>query len=195
LKDDSRYVSHRSLTAFDGEPILLPNFDYYLLFGYWQGSDPTFYTDSINGLGPVDITIGRQAGLIRNDEYREILDDTRARLAAIGFDEHLREDRLLLHFENGSVVKDKTGRPAITICINGYRTVENGLLTWKDYRSMEDAIRNKMSEAGYESLRLKGDHLLLSITPDGELARREDGTPLSILCNFALIRAPWMNYG
>jgi hypothetical protein len=51
-----------------------------------------------------------------------------------------------------------------------------------------------MREAGYENLRLKGDHLLLSMTPDGEIARREDGSLLSILCNFELIRAPWMNY-
>lgn len=194
LKDDSRYASHQSLTAFDGEPVLLPSFDYYLLFGYWQGSDPTFYMDSIDGLGPVDITVGRQAGLLPEGEYTEILENTRSRLKAIGLDEHLREDRLLMHFENGSVVKDKTGQPEITICINGYRTVENGLLTWKDYRLMENVIREKMSEAGYEALRLKGDHLLLSITPDGELARREDGTPLSILCNFELIRAPWMKY-
>jgi hypothetical protein len=172
----------------------MPTFDYYLLFGYWQGSDPTFFPDSVDGLGPVDITIGRQAGLIPEDEYTEILEETRERLEAIGFDEQLMEDRLLLRFENGSVVKDKTGRPEITICVNGYRTVENGLLGWRAYRSMENTIRKKMSEAGYEALRLKGDHLLLSMTPDGDVARREDGTPLSILCNFDLIRAPWMNY-
>ncbi|MCX8037425.1 MAG: hypothetical protein N3D11_10365 [Candidatus Sumerlaeia bacterium] len=194
LKDDSRFISHESYKTYDGEPILLPNYDYYLLFGYWQGSDPTFFADSLDGIGPVDITIGRQAGLIPEDVYREILENTRARLQSIGFKEELLEDRLLLRFENGSVVKDKTGRPEITICINGYRTVENGLLTWKEYRAMENAIRKKMRKAGYEDLRLKGDHLLLSMSPDGELARREDGSLLSILCNFALIRAPWMQY-
>lgn len=194
LKDDSRYNSHRSLFSLGDEPVLLPNYDYYLLFGYWQGSDPSFFLDREDSLGPVDITIGLQAGLLRKDEYKAITEDVRARLQAFGFREQIRDDRMLMRFEEGTVIKDKQGRPEITICINGYRTIENGLLNLREYRSMEESIKQKMSDAGYEALRLKGDHLLLSMTPDGELARNKDGSVRSILCNFELIRAPWMKY-
>jgi hypothetical protein len=133
--------------------------------------------------------------VISEEERCEILDSAQSRLEAIGFGEPIREDRYLLRVEKGAIVRDAMGRPEITICINGYRALENGLLSLNDYRLLEESVRTKMHDAGYEALRLKGDHLLLSMTPDGELVRTQDGAPRSILCNFELIRAPWMRHG
>jgi len=91
-------------------------------------------------------------------------------------------------------LRDDGGAPVITICVNGYRAFELGLIDLKEYYAMTEHMRDQLRQHGYEPLNLKGDHLLLSLDPDGNMERDEEGNLDTVLCNFEQVRAPWMDY-
>ncbi len=56
-------------------------------------------------------------------------------------------------------------------------------------------VRDRLAAAGAEDLNLKGDHVLLSLTPGGILIRDTDGRPDMRLCNFELMRMAGLGGG
>ena len=134
----------------------------------------------------------RDEGLLDEQQCQRLIESTMERLRRTGFSETIRNDRFILHFENEELSRDEKGRFRVTLCINGHRALEKGLLDLEDYQELITAKRDQLMRLGYEPLNLNGDHLLLSMDPDGLLKRDETGSLESILCNFALIRAPWL---
>jgi len=63
-----------------------------------------------------------------------------------------------------------------------------GRLTQKAYLQLMRATKNRLAAAGVEDLSLRGDHLLLSVDHDDNLAIGEDGLPLVRICNFELLK-------
>jgi len=194
LSDSSRYESHRGLQTADGRPLLEYNHDYFTLWGYWRGIDPTKgYGESVHW-GLTEAEQAFDEGLINRREYDNLVETTQRRLTRIGFTNPVLPDRLLLFINRGEVLRDDGGAPVITICVNGYRAFELGLIDLKEYYAMTEHMRDQLRQHGYEPLNLKGDHLLLSLDPDGNMERDEEGNLDTVLCNFEQVRAPWMDY-
>ena len=82
----------------------------------------------------------------------------------------------------------------MTISVNGYRAFEKELLSLREYNAQVEAKRKELLNRGFDAFGMKGDHLLVSMNPDGVLRRDEEGAVLTVLCNFGQIRAPWMSY-
>ncbi len=70
-------------------------------------------------------------------------------------------------------------------CLSGY-------ISRLDMPVLLERMRGRLREAGFEPLRLKEDHVLLSVGADGALLREADGSPELRLCNFELL-APRVN--
>jgi len=67
--------------------------------------------------------------------------------------------------------------------INAAEAVERGMLTDEESFDLVVSVRDRMDELGVEGPRLAPEHLLLSIGPDQELVRTEEGSPDFRLCN------------
>ncbi|MDZ4199162.1 MAG: hypothetical protein U1E27_07750 [Kiritimatiellia bacterium] len=63
-----------------------------------------------------------------------------------------------------------------------------GYVSRADADRLLDWMRGRLRDAGFEDLRLSGDHLLLSLSPAGILLRDTDGQPEVRLCNFETLR-------
>jgi len=194
ISDNSRYESHRPFRTPDGAPLLESNHDYFTLWGYWRGIDPTKgYGESVHW-GMTEVAQAFEEGLITRREYERVIETTQNRLARLGFTGSISQDRFLLYIEKGEVLRDEHGDPAVTLSVNGYRAFELRLLNMDEYLAMIQHTQERLLQHGYEPLNLKGDHLLLSLDPDGRVKRDAEGHIEIVLCKFEQIRAPWMNY-
>jgi hypothetical protein len=192
LADDSRFKSHANLQTIDGNALLDRNHDYFTVWGFFRGDDPLKGYREKGRWGIIDIEEACDEGLLNERQYQELIDSVMERLTNTGFSETIKNDRFILHFENEELSRDEKGRFRVILCINGHRALEKGLLDLADYQELIAAKRDQLIRLGYEPLNLDGDQLLLSMDPDGILKRDETGNLEAILCNFELIRAPWM---
>ncbi len=193
LADDSRYGSHANIRTIDGEAVLCRDYDYYTVWGFFRGDDPLKGYREKGHWGLIDIEEACDEGLLDDRQCQELVNNVVERLTRVGFSETIRNDRFILTFENGELSKDEAGRIRVTLCINGHRAFEKGLLSLADCRELISAEQDQLARLGYEALNLNSDQLLLSMDPDGRLRRNRSGKLEAILCNFELIRAPWMH--
>ena len=192
LFDDSRFKSHANLQTIDGDEVLDRNHDYYTVWGFFRGDDPLKGYSEKGRWGLIDIEEAYDEGLLDEQQCQELIDSVMERLTNTGFSEAIANDRFILHFDNGELARDEKGRFRVILCINGHRALEKGLLDLADYQELIAAKRDQLMRLDYEPLNLTGDQILLSMDPDGILKRDESGSLEAILCNFELIRAPWM---
>jgi hypothetical protein len=62
------------------------------------------------------------------------------------------------------------------------------IITAETLAELLERVQNRLTECGYEDLRLKADHLLLSLDPGRRLVHDTLGKPQVRLCNFELAR-------
>jgi hypothetical protein len=72
--------------------------------------------------------------------------------------------------------------------ISAERACLNNVITERLVAALLERERNEMAEQGFEDLKLKPDHLLLSIAPDDSLVTGAQGWPQVRLCNLELVR-------
>lgn len=72
--------------------------------------------------------------------------------------------------------------------INALNAFRRGLITEEEYFELMQNVKRVLAEAGMEDLTLKGNHVLLSINPRGELMRNSSGMPDFRMCNLEAIR-------
>ena len=63
-----------------------------------------------------------------------------------------------------------------------------GLIDEDIYLRLMQRTRDRLIAVGTEDLNLRGNHLLLSLSPDGDLITDPDGLPTVRICNFELLR-------
>ncbi|MBN1517883.1 hypothetical protein JXA32_15065 [Candidatus Sumerlaeota bacterium] len=196
LLDESRYESHKNLRAPDGEPLLSHVHDYFTLWGHWRGHDPLQGYRHAGHWGLIDLEQAVEKHVISEDEYQRFWQNMRPELKTIIDKGRIRNDRISLHFEDGHLARDKDGRLQVTITVNGTYALLYGLISKKKYNALLRSIHNRLAIHGYEALNLKGDHLIMPT--DNRARLRPDPAnpdlPHAALCNFSLIRAPWMHY-
>jgi hypothetical protein len=72
--------------------------------------------------------------------------------------------------------------------IDALAAYREGRLTQREYMRVVRAMQKRLAAAGIEDLSLRGNHLLLSIDRNQNLARDDKGLPLIRICNFDLLR-------
>jgi hypothetical protein len=81
-------------------------------------------------------------------------------------------------------VKDE----AIYKGIDALSAYREGRLTQRDYVRVMRVAKQKLAKAGIEDLSLRGNHLLLSVDRDEQLAVDDSGLPTVRICNFELLK-------
>jgi hypothetical protein len=72
--------------------------------------------------------------------------------------------------------------------IDALAAYREGRLTQRGYVRVMRAAQKRLGAAGIEDLSLRGNHLLLSIDRQQQLAKDEQGLPLIRICNFELLK-------
>lgn len=192
LLDDRRYELFAEMTTPppESEPVLSARHDYYVIWGYWRGVDPQGAAIRAGRWNFVDLRKAREDGVLDEDEHAALLDETRDRLLAAGFDDITRDDDeyLLILDRDHKPMRDEQGRLEITLSADALTVFDYGLIEEEAYRRLIERAEAKIHRAGCDPLNLSGNHLLLSMNPDGQLRRDRRGNPQVALCNFELIR-------
>jgi hypothetical protein len=72
--------------------------------------------------------------------------------------------------------------------IDALAAFREGRLTQRQYVGIVRSVKKKLAAAGFEDLSLRGNHLLLSIDRQQNLALDESGLPTVRICNFELLK-------
>ena len=91
-------------------------------------------------------------------------------------------------FWNGS--DELLARKDVEYCrgINLAQALEEGYITETELRELMARGAADLARAGFEDLNPEGTHFLLSLSPQGELIRGDDGALSLRMCNFGLVR-------
>jgi hypothetical protein len=188
LRDTRREAAWASLQTPEDPPaaILCADFDYYTIWDTYRGSaghDPAG-ARHVTGLARAT-----EAGLIAREEAAEALGDARDRLERMGLpaDCALAGDFGLVLDAAGAPIR-RNGHPGLLLTLDALSAYDYGVLARQDYLDLIRRLDERLRAVDYEKLDPSGRHLLLTLDPDGCLAKDASGAPHAVLCNFALIR-------
>jgi hypothetical protein len=72
--------------------------------------------------------------------------------------------------------------------IDALSAYRKGRLSQREYMRGVRATKKRLATAGIEDLSMRGNHLLLSVDRQGQLAHDDQGLPLIRICNFELLK-------
>jgi len=72
--------------------------------------------------------------------------------------------------------------------IDALAAYREGRLSQREYVRTMRAAKQRLADTGIEDLSLRGNHLLLSVDREGNLAVDDEGLPLMRICNFELLK-------
>jgi hypothetical protein len=102
--DNSRFISHAGILTPDGYPTLREGRAYITIWGYFNGPDEMLAVEDGNYYTGITALHAYKRGLITMQLYAGLLDETRERLAQVGYEDiNLRGSHIMLSF-------DKAGR-------------------------------------------------------------------------------------
>ncbi len=192
LRDDRRFADHADLQTPgpDPEPILSRQHDYYTVWDYFRSADPQHGAGWPDARAATDLGRARDDGLLSQREYAELIEQTGRRLRRIGLtDAALSDHECLVSLgKDGTVCRSPDGEVEISLCIDALTAYEYELLTEAAFRRLTARLDERLRAVDCEALDLAGNHLLLSMNPDGRLRSTETGDLEVSLCNFELIR-------
>lgn len=113
--DGSRYSSHEALATPDGEPILKPNRDYIIIWGYWNGPDEKLADKDGDYYEGIDALRAYKENVIDQEMYFALLALAREKLARVGVEDlNLRGNHVMVSRDSrGRLVTDALGLPEI----------------------------------------------------------------------------------
>jgi hypothetical protein len=192
IRDDRRYVTHAELITPDSQPerALVPDYDYYTIWGYFRGISPQKDYRTKGHWGFVDLEKALEDEVINKELSDKTITETRRRLTAVGLPEETIDDfEFLLEFDQkGSLIRDERGRLEVSWALDALAAHQYDLLDESSYRTLVLRTHDRIKGAGCEALDLSGHHLLLSLDPDGCIRTDSQGEPDVTLCNLELIR-------
>lgn len=192
LRDDRRFADHADLLTPEPvpEPILSRNHDYYTVWDCFRGVDPHHRAGRPEARGGIDLERARDDGLLGQEECAELIEGTRRRLRRLGLaDAALADHECVVTIgEGGTLCCDQEGGVEVTLGIDALTAYDYGLLTEEAYRRITTRLDERLRAVDCEALDLAGNHLLLSMDPDGRFKVNESGEIEVTLCNFELIR-------
>lgn len=116
--DGSRYDSHAPLRTPDGHPVLDPDHDFIVIWGYWNGPDELLAARDEQVYQAIDATAALAGGFLAQAEYAAVLAATKRRLAAVGVEDlNFKPSHLLLSLDRrGRLARGAGGMPMVRIC-------------------------------------------------------------------------------
>ncbi len=192
--DARRYdaASHLLTPEEIPEKVLSDHHDYYILWGCWRGIDPeTGYLPGTPHWGLTTINQALNDELINADEAADIMHNTLARLEKLHIANlFIGKYDFLLSFNDDmqTLHREPDNHYTITIAMDAGQAYHCKLMDERQYRSILAETASDLASAGYEMLNLAGDHLIISVTPDGTLVCDKAGGIQRSICNFDLIR-------
>ena len=111
--DLRRYESHRDLKNSDGTPILREDRNYVSIRGFYNGPDDWVAAHTGGLRWPLNLNEALARGVIQAPEVEQLMESTRARVAAIGYDGSLLDgsDIIVGMHASAGPVRDAEGRP------------------------------------------------------------------------------------
>jgi hypothetical protein len=118
ITDHRRFQSHADLLTPDGKRILVPDHDYIKIWGFWNGPDVLVAAENGEFFECINLLEAVRGGLISEAQLMEIMDRTRARLAALGYESlDLNSHHILLSLHpSGLFLLDRDGQPEPRLC-------------------------------------------------------------------------------
>jgi hypothetical protein len=190
VTDMGRFRSHAGIISPDGEPLLRTDHRYVTLWGYWTGVDYAELRERPNDNQFFDLMWAFKRGYLGDTEYRGLYDASSKRFESIGIDrDRISPERLICMFSaDGKPMTDDRGKVEVTMVVDANTARSACALGDEEHRSLIERQRRRMFDAGFESLDLKGEHLLLSLTSDGTLVKEKNGEVLVTQCGFSLVK-------
>jgi hypothetical protein len=118
MRDESRYESHKAILTPEGTPVLRRDRDYIIIWGFWNKPDEMLAQQDGEYYKATDALHALRSGLLSKEQYLDLVQKTRDRLAAVGVtDLNLRGNHLLLSaMESGQFVRNEDGSLNVHIC-------------------------------------------------------------------------------
>ncbi|MFC1501080.1 hypothetical protein ACFL58_01355 [Elusimicrobiota bacterium] len=116
--DNSRYETHKDIISPDKVPVLQKEYDYVLIWGYWNGPDEKLAVKDGDYYEGIDILRAYRDQIITKEQYFELLQIAKDKLSAVNIEDlNLRGNHILISFDSkGEIVKDSNGNTEIRIC-------------------------------------------------------------------------------
>lgn len=118
LRDNRRFKSHENIKTPDGQSILLEDYTYISLWGYWNGPDEKLASKDADYYKAIDALRAYHEKIVTEEEYLHIVNNKNRRLLKIGFEDlHFRGRHILLSMDKeGKLILDKQNLPDERIC-------------------------------------------------------------------------------
>ena len=118
LFDNSRYQSHQDLCTPDELPILQKNYEYIMIWGYWNGPDEKLAAQDGDYYEGINTLQAYRQGMISQEQYFDLLQLAKKKLLQAGIkDLNLRGNHLLISHDNkGNWITDDQGQLELRIC-------------------------------------------------------------------------------
>jgi len=174
----------------EDEPILSSQHDYYTIWGFYRGVDPHKYYRPQGHWGFIDVEKAFDDQLLSRQEYDQTVRNTRQRLNGLGLSNAIIDDYqfILLFDNNGVLLRNGSGEPEVVWSIDALTAYEYHLIDESLYRTIVEREKERLDAAGFDAANLGGNHLLLTMTPEGQIKTDDLGQLQVNLCNFELLR-------
>jgi hypothetical protein len=118
LFDNSRYENHQHFITPDDKPILQKNYEYIMIWGYWNGPDEKLADQDGDYYEGVNTLQACRQGMISQDQYFNLLQLAKEKLLHAGIEDlNLRGNHLLIsHDSKENWIKDDHGELELRIC-------------------------------------------------------------------------------
>ncbi|MDD5112101.1 MAG: hypothetical protein PHG85_06115 [Candidatus Altiarchaeota archaeon] len=188
--DLSRYESHKGILTPDGLPVLRPDRKYLMLWAYWEGADVTPPGESQPAGRAVKVIDALFEGLITHRQAIGIINGAQSRMAPAGLREKTVNEHSLVLFSDGmgGLMKDARGSLDMVLSVDTRYALKHHLIDRGRHYALLDSEARRVRQAGFEDLNLVDSHLLLSMTPEGELKKDADHRPVITHCNFEFFK-------
>jgi len=194
ILDDRRYHQYAHLKTPEEKPenVLSDQHDYYVLWGCWRGIDPERgYLPGGQHWGLTTINQALNDKIITLPEANIIMENAVARLRARNIQNvFIGKYDFLLSFNDDlkTLKKNDSGEYKIIIAVDAYQAYHWRLLDGVQYRTILQETESELKNLGYEMLNLAGDHLLLSVTTEGDFMKDKKGRIKRAISNFEFMR-------
>jgi len=119
LFDSKRYETHKHVVTPEGKPILKSNYDYIIIWGYWNGPDDMLAARDADYIEGVNALHAWRKGIITEEEYLGLMKNIKERLKILKVEDlNLRGTHILLSRQSntGKLIRDQNSCPVLRIC-------------------------------------------------------------------------------
>ncbi|MBD3319836.1 MAG: hypothetical protein GF350_01940 [Chitinivibrionales bacterium] len=118
IDDDRPYRTHEDIIMPDSRPALMQNFEYIIIWGYYNGPDELLAIRDGEYYIGINLIHARRDGIVSEQEFERLLEDEQAKLRDAGIEDlNLHAEHFMISFDpRGKIVKNSDGNPELRVC-------------------------------------------------------------------------------